>query len=275
MDGRLVFSDENSFESVIKYLYEHQDDPYKLDEISGFTSYLKAFDELADNDFKQYESYPNLVRFVDGNDIGETLEPVVEFELLKSVLNADGIVQIGNVIKKYSNKFVYSTKNVNSIPLLISNRYSSITDVKVTPIQRIETRADMGVDNRAGFFGFCSTLFSWSDKRKTEGQAVSIFEPGGFSEIFLLVRAKRKRFGRWWPRFQRNLAIRGEGNYSQLDDLFGNGSVHYSFNISGQSGYRLKKTIQWSFGIPSPFIFDNNNTYHDCFGDGGCFVIIN
>ena len=167
---------------------------------------------------------------------------------------------------------IYVTKSVKAIPFLVDGRFEFIDDLTKVPIKRYEID---GVGSRSGFFGFCSTFFSWSTKRKTEGLAVSIFEPGGFSEIYLLTRAKRKRFGRWWPRFQRNLAITGSGHFSQLGDPFGNGSVAYSVNITGQSGYRLKKTILWNWNIPYPFIFDDNNTYHDCFGDGGCHVIIN
>ncbi len=271
-DGRLIFKDEVAFKKTMQYLFEHQDDEFALDRaFANFKSYLKAYIELADKDFDRYEDYPNLVHFVDGFDGDETLEPVVRFELIKSVLNSEGILQIGDKILKYSDKFVYQTQNVKYLPLLESSSYSSVLDLVTTPI----LEKPLNVTSRAGFRGTCSSFFSWSDKRKTEGVAFALFVPMNVSEIFLKTRAKRKSFGRWYPRYQRNLAIIGSGHWSQLGDPFGNGSVAYSYNITGRKGYRLKKTIMWNWNIPFPFIFDDNNTYHDCFGDGGCHVIIN
>ncbi len=268
----MKFESENSFKEALSYLFENQDDEYALDNsIPGFTSYLRALEILADDGYGNFENYPNLVHLVEGTDIDKELTAVVEFELLKSVLNQDGIVQIAGDIYKYTDKYVYVTKNVNDVESLINSRYTDIENLQIRPILKKE----IGVDSRWAYFGSCSKNFFWTTNKKVIGNAFALFDAGGFSEISLKTRAMKHSWWGWHTFRHRELVINGSGHYNQFGDPFANGDVAYSFNAHKHKAHSIKRTIQWNWNVPNPFYFVDNNTYHDCFGDAGCDVIIN
>ncbi len=274
MDGRLVFKDETTFKKTMQYLYEHQEDEFVLDRaFVGFKSYLKAYVELADKDFENFEAYPNLVHLVDGVGVEKELTTVVEFELLKSALNPDGLLQIGDMVYKYSDQFVYQTSNASAIPLLVASRYSLIADLKKSPI----VKNNLEVSNRGAFYGVCESFFVNNTKRKVRGQANALSSLGGsgYQEIFLKTQALKKHWWGWATYRHDELVIRGSGEYTRLTSQVGYTPHSYSYDRTKFNTHGLKIVIAWNVGYPYPYLFLHNNTFHDARWDIGCTVIIN
>jgi hypothetical protein len=159
-DGMLIFDSEIDVDRYYQYLSTKTiDEIFQFEVRNGFKSYtrevdliLKAYELLNENVNTQLSDIHNFwnsnsqyIEFTD-EDYNEKI-----IGLHNSIINKDGLVQIGKLVLKHVGNIIYATNDIN-IDLLINNNYSSnLVTQSVTKSYEMKKTRSVSVWHDASF----------------------------------------------------------------------------------------------------------------------------
>jgi len=268
----LVFEDMNSFSAAMSFLYDNQDngnDSFN-DRFPDFDSYNSALESFRDEDYVQYEKYPNLLEKVDEGDGTFSIEPTVKFNLIRQLLNRDAMIQIGQKVYKFTSSNVYEIDSNGPFESLIAGRYSDLLSLVAYPVICDETY--LGVNDRS-FQAVCTNKFFWSNRRRVVGKVREI-HAWAFHELIMQTYCQKRFAGIWYKIRHRELVINGSGVFNTIEDGIPF-PLSYSVNKHEYNVKSITHTVASMHPLPGSnwrLEFVSNHSYHDCYGDAGCHI---
>lgn len=243
IDGRLAFDSEESFNKVLDMHYLNQDglDAWEKS-ISEYVSMRTQFESYSDENAEELkdniEDYKYLFAMLEEENGDFSIERNLYNDVLSTVINSNGFLQIGNDVHRFTYAQFYTT-DVSNIELLKSEAYQN-SEVKTTEIKRefeISDQSDQ-IMQRAYTVGQC---VQQDGPRRVIGQIVreEIFG----SDCNIITKHQRRRFGIWWSN-RTNISVSFSGNFVKIHGncLFGPYPFFNGFGSSNNSS-RITRTV--------------------------------
>ena len=122
------------------------------------------------------------------------------------------------------------------------------------------------------FESVCTKKFFWDNRRRVVGKVFEL-NAWAFDELVMETKCQKRVAGIWWKIRHRELVINGSGVYNTIEDGIPI-PIPYSVN---KHAYNVK-SVSHSVAHMSPLVVNwgleyvSNHSYHDCYGDAGCFI---
>lgn len=258
VDERLVFEDEVAFRKTLDDLYLSQE---KLDVwengIADYTSMRTYFETLAEIDsedlMNNLQEYMFTFTLIEEEDGMKSMERNIYNDVIATLINKDGFMQIGKTVYRFTYDYFYST-DVSNISLLTSKSIDPRnTLVEITKINRefIFNDSNDGTGTNRYLTGECTKT---SGSYRVKGQIIreEIFD----NDCIIKTKHQRKRFGVWWAN-KTQISVSYSGNFVKLFSSCNPVPKPY-FASSGYSGNSssITRTIQ-----------GNHSSWNGCNGE--------
>ncbi|RMG19537.1 MAG: hypothetical protein D6730_21330 [Bacteroidetes bacterium] len=231
----------------------------------GFKSMRTAFEEITDEEqqmmarngsIKGYENVISIIRNKEG-ELEETIN--IEHPIIATLVNEDGLIQIGDVVHKYTrNKIIRlknaSQKQVEELKLVNDQNLPSFG--KISPIIRNTTPLN---SSRAG------NNTSWTTydagKKRVKGQ-LEYYNDGNTKGYSGCTHHSKKKFGIWWASKTNSLRLQATGTA-----VWGSVTENIDFDITETN---VKKTATYALSYclvtcqTGPVHIDGTHSCGDC-----------
>ncbi len=195
-DGRLKFASQADFENATGIMRQNKQYLALFEkQFIGFTSSKSAYFEKTRKDenlsLLELPEYMTAVQMSDGETY---VRPSVDFHFVANLTNPKGIIQIGDIVYKYTYEKIYKTKEVYANLLDNSNNLDNNPNIEILPISR--TNQDIVID-RAELIE-CEWFYSsGGSSRKFHAEIKSRIYPG-YSQISVDFDHYKKSLGIWF-----------------------------------------------------------------------------
>ena len=133
VDGRLVFPDHQTFGEAFDLMGKEGSEDW-LKKYPNFKSLRSAFDEMQERGVlisaKDKDAFKHCYRYQDGGEQGKLLRPAISGQIMSSLVNAQGMVQIGDSIMRVSDEKVLKV-HVKSLAELDEPQSALVKEYKV------------------------------------------------------------------------------------------------------------------------------------------------
>lgn len=208
-EGRLRFTSQKDFENAISTMRLHQQTASAFEkQFTGFISSRSAYfnashnaETLSVNDLPEYMT---AIKMSDGEIY---VRPSVDFHLIGNLTNPEGIVQIGNIVYKYTYWKIFKTTE-NYVDLLTSSdNLEGNPNIEVLPIGRLGKEV---VVERSELIE-CEWFYQSGGSKKFHGEIKSRIYPG-YSQLSVDFDHYKKIFGVWYLNNAPSMSFNGTVN---------------------------------------------------------------
>lgn len=254
IEGRLAFDSEASFNEIMAWLYLSQDSLDKWEmQIPRYISMRTRFEKFAKEDAEELigklEEYKFNFTLI-GEGGGElSMERNLYNDVLATVVNQDGYLQIGNTVYRFIYTHYYSG-DISDIDLLNAEDFSN-PKVTATKIKREFVFEDIEQVNPRYTTGECTTT---SGNKRVKGLIVR--EEFFGSDCNIITKHQRKVLGVWLAN-STSISVSFSGNFVKMFSNCNQGPNPY-FADSGYSGNSSSITRT----VPA-----NHPSWNGCNGD--------
>jgi len=292
INGRLVIQSPTDYQNLRMFFTKHQghSETWKqwIGQLEGFTSMDDAFYNMTEAEMEQIGQTGSpegfdaflLIREVDGELEAETHVPN---PFLGQLVNAEGILQIGDIVEKhfYDHKIALENPSESEIVELSQMKMTDRpTKGEWLPITR-SIELNLGSQLRAGNNN-CKNEYASSPKRRIN--ATLIFESSCFftpgigcaytHDFYSTVKNQRRNFRIWWARTADEISTTGtrstdypDPNSNWTPGTFNASDTDVSFlsTLVGTYEFQTSSTPIWDTDITADNFVDDKAS-----GSGSC-----
>jgi hypothetical protein len=203
-------------------------------------------------------AYKYLFSIVEEGNGEKSVERNIDNDVLATVINKDGYLQIGENIYRFTRDYYLKT-DVKNMHLLQLNDFSSKKDLVMrVDIKRIRTLSDQNrISERSVIMGECTTT-SGNTRVKGIIEVEDVFD----NDCVIITKHQKKVLGIWWANAT-SISVSFSGNFVKI---WGNCSPapqgFFSGSVSENSNSSLTRTVP---GDDPQFLGCNGSAtpYHD------------
>jgi len=279
VNGRLVFSSKESFEATIGTLKKQQNQLRKWEsQFDGFTSMNTAYENLTESDFEKMaaanttDGYENIITFV---GVGEQREAVINIEdpLMASLVNKDGLLQIGEDVYKINYDQVVKVKvsDINKLEgARLSNKNASLEVLPVTHTVLSEASSPNG---RIAEERVCTQEYRTSGgiggiKKRLVGEIYATTIGVLYSGVGARTKHQQRIGGVWFRKRTNQIRLTVTGQFVYYGVGSRTENVNYDSGIQTDDG-RDAYTFRFCFNASCEFKINYANSTHYALCDDG------
>lgn len=213
-EGRLAFTDKAAYDRVKASLYANQEGIKEWEaSLPGFVSLRTQFDHLLEKEktyLMQNAEHHNYHYAIVQEKDDASMERTIINDVLATMVNKDGFLQIGNTVYRFTYDQFYTT-DVANIELLKHQQINSTnSNIVVTPIKRTYMVKDLDQPQRSTLLASCENR---DNKLRTLGEIIR----EDIIDDDCIVRTKHqiKRFGIWWAR-STYISVKVVGSFTKI-----------------------------------------------------------
>ena len=276
-NGMIIFNTSDDFEKTIESLMKNQNNLDQWEKnFNGFTSMRTAYDNLSEDDMQKIASNKSSHHFRDILKISDDQEPEalmnIDDEVLATLVNEQGLLQIGNEVYKFRYDMLYKTAYKDLDKLANIDNYSK-ADLKNNNIETFEVSHNYFVTELSENFKAdrtCDRRYWKKDRKRLKGEQWTTNLGSLYSGAGARTKHQKKTLGIWWRNKTQRLRLRLNGNYTQVFQ----GIPQPPIAVNEDSGWatddgREAYTFDFCVNVNCSFQINSLTSTHECTCDDG------